>query len=46
MIVKDEESTLGDCLKNAKEYADEIIIVDTGSQDKTKQVAEKFTKYV
>lgn len=43
MIVKNEEETLDNCLSNAKEYADEIIIVDTGSTDKTKDIALKYT---
>lgn len=43
MIVKNEESNLKKCLKNAKIYADEIIIVDTGSKDKTKEIAKNWT---
>lgn len=43
MIVKNEEENLVYCLKNSKVFADEIIIVDTGSSDRTKQIAEKFT---
>lgn len=46
MIVKDEEENLDNCLKNAKDYADEIIIVDTGSKDKTKEIAKKYTDKV
>lgn len=46
MIVKNEEKSLENCLKNAKEYSDEIIIIDTGSRDKTKQIALKFTDKV
>ena len=46
MIVKNEEENLDNCLKNAKEYADDIIIVDTGSTDKTKKIALKYTKNV
>lgn len=42
MIVKDEEVTLGRCLESVKDVADEIVIVDTGSKDKTKQIAKKF----
>lgn len=43
MIVKNEEEVLGRCLKNAGKFADEIIIVDTGSEDKTKKIAEMYT---
>ena len=43
MIVKNEEENIENCLKNAKIYADEIIIVDTGSTDKTKDIARKYT---
>ncbi len=43
MIVKDEEEVLERCLMCASKIADEIIIVDTGSVDKTKDIAKKYT---
>lgn len=43
MIVKDEEKVLGRCLASLKELADEIIVVDTGSTDRTKQIAAEYT---
>jgi len=43
MIAKNEESNLADCLNSAKGIADEIIIVDTGSTDRTKEIAKKFS---
>ncbi len=43
MIVKNNEKDLDRCLVSVKGLVDEIIIVDTGSTDKTKEVAEKFT---
>ncbi len=46
MIVRDEEEVLERCLHSAEEIADEIIIVDTGSTDKTKQIASKYTDKV
>ena len=42
MITKNEEKNIANCLNSAKEIADEIIVVDTGSSDKTKQIARKF----
>ncbi len=42
MITKNEEKYLGQCLESVKEIVDEIIIVDTGSKDKTKDIAKKF----
>jgi len=43
MIVKNEENNITDCLESVKNVADEIIIVDTGSTDKTKEVVAKYT---
>ena len=42
MIVKNEEKMLPDCLESVKNIADEIIIVDTGSTDKTIEIAKKY----
>jgi len=42
LIVKDEEKHLGKCLKSFSGLYDELIIVDTGSTDKTKAIAEEF----
>lgn len=46
MIVKDEEKTLERCLNSIKSFIDEIIIVDTGSMDSTKDIARKFNSKI
>lgn len=43
MIVKNEEAVLERCLNSLKSIADEIIIVDTGSSDRTKEIAKSYT---
>jgi tetratricopeptide (TPR) repeat protein len=43
MIVRDEERNLADCLTPVAELFDEIVIVDTGSRDRTKDIARQFT---
>ncbi len=42
MIVKDEEEALPRCLRSVQGVADEIVIVDTGSTDRTVEIAESF----
>lgn len=39
MIVRNEERTLERCLKSAAHLADDMIIADTGSGDRTKEIA-------
>lgn len=46
MIVKNEERILGRCLDSIADLADEIIIVDTGSEDGTKRIASEYTDQV
>lgn len=42
MIVRDEERVIEDCLKSARPFFDEVIVVDTGSNDRTKEIAAKY----
>jgi glycosyltransferase involved in cell wall biosynthesis/predicted SAM-dependent methyltransferase len=43
LIVKNEESCLDKCLESFSKIADEIVVVDTGSTDRTKEIARKYT---
>jgi len=40
MIVKNAEAHLGKCLASVKDHVDEMIVVDTGSTDGTRTVAQ------
>ena len=42
MIVKDEEAMLPRCLAAVADHVDELIVVDTGSTDRTVEIAEGF----
>ena len=42
MIVRDEEDNLAACLASAADLFDEIVVVDTGSVDRTIDVARSF----
>lgn len=43
LIVKNEENTLGRCLDSIRDHVDEIVVVDTGSRDGTRDVARRYT---
>lgn len=42
MIVKNEERFLAECLRSVADAVDEICIVDTGSTDRTVEIAAEF----
>ena len=42
MIVRNEEAVLKRCLESAGGLFDQIVIVDTGSTDRTKAIAGEF----
>ena len=42
MIVKNEEENIGACLETVKDFADQVVVVDTGSIDRTVEIAEKY----
>ncbi len=46
MIVRNEEASLELCLKSIASLVDEVIIVDTGSTDRTKEIAYRYTDKV
>ena len=46
IITKNEEKNIVRCLNSIKDIVDEIIVVDTGSNDKTINIAGKYTKKI
>jgi glycosyltransferase involved in cell wall biosynthesis len=46
MIVRDEADLLERCLQSAIPLVDEIVVVDTGSTDPTKQIASQYTSLI
>lgn len=46
IIAKNEEQNIANCLKPLRAYDWEIILVDTGSSDRTKEIAGKYADKV
>ena len=45
VITRDEEAQIGDCLDSVR-WADEIVVIDTGSADQTLEICRKYTPHV
>ena len=41
VIARDEEAEIGRCLDSARDVVDEIVVVDTGSKDRTRELARE-----
>lgn len=46
MIVKNDEAVIERCLKSVSDLVDEVIIVDLGSTDRTRELASTFTQNI
>ncbi|RBW48132.1 O-antigen ligase family protein [Marinobacter sp. F3R11] len=46
IITKNEEDHIADCLKSARLVADEIIVLDSGSSDRTVEIAKQYADIV
>src|SRR5579872_7358729 len=46
LIVKNEAGVLARCLDSIAVHVDEIVIVDTGSEDATKEIAARYTNRI
>ncbi|MBW7457678.1 glycosyltransferase [Paenibacillus sepulcri] len=46
MIVRNEEKVIARCLDSVADLMDEIIIVDTGSSDHTKEIVSRYTNHI
>jgi glycosyltransferase involved in cell wall biosynthesis len=46
IITKDEECNIGRCLRSLVSWVDEIIVLDSGSQDKTIDICRRYTSNI
>lgn len=46
IIAKNEEKYIGECLRRLSRYDWEIVVVDTGSDDRTVEIARSYTPHV
>ena len=46
LITQNEEKNIDACLRSVSDFADEIIVIDAFSEDKTEQIAREFTERV
>jgi 2-polyprenyl-3-methyl-5-hydroxy-6-metoxy-1,4-benzoquinol methylase len=44
MIVQDEEECIARCLDSIQDYVDEIVVIDGGSIDRTKEIVLQYSK--
>lgn len=42
IITKNEEEMIADCIESARNFADELLVVDSASTDKTAEIAQKL----
>ena len=42
MIVRDEEKNISNCLESVRGLFDEVVVVDTGSKDRSREIARDF----
>ena len=45
ILTKNEEVNLPDCLESVKDFATRCVVIDSGSIDKTKEIAAKFSAH-
>ncbi len=46
LIVKNEEEVIARCLDSVRDIVDEIVVVDTGSNDRTKEIVSSYTNKI
>ena len=46
IVAQDEEDRIDNCLKSVAPIADEIIVLDSGSRDRTMEIAKRYTALV
>ena len=46
IITKNEQEYLEECLKRCSKYPVEVVVVDTGSTDRSKEIAANYTDQI